>query len=248
MAIINENIVEYKINIDSLDRDIDKYPNPFNFVVSFDAPGSKCITEEYRKGKNIEFKKKYYVGANGPSINRSFRNIKYIKLNSIVLPQYSKYIIDDDVIIPDKKKCLLNDRFVQLMIPEFTNNDGYIYSTSDNSTRYVETCNGTKGFNPPQPFGIIFPDDVLGKVYYNGLTHNVKREYRESNLGNLNKMSIKFYDSYGLPLVYDHFERNVCECSIDNIKNPLHKDLQVYLSFTLGIVEPNIVMKPHYVR
>lgn len=245
-VMINQCITEYKINIDSLDRDIEKYPNPFDFVVSFNAQGSRCVTQEFKKGKNVEFKKTLFKGASGPIINRSFKNVKYIKLESIVLPQYAKYNVGDDVIVPSKKHCLLNDRFVQLVINELIDDTKYVYSTSDDGDRYIDTEFGIDKFTPPDPFGIIFPDDVLGKVYYNGLTCNAKRIYKDSNLKNLTKMSIKFYDSYGLPLIYDHMEKDVCACSIDNIKNPLHKDLQVYLSFVVGVVEPNVNTVPNY--
>src|SRR5256885_725946 len=37
--LLAENIIEYHINIDSDDRNIETYPNPFNYTVSFTALG-----------------------------------------------------------------------------------------------------------------------------------------------------------------------------------------------------------------
>ncbi len=83
-----EDIIEYRINIDSLDRDICKYPNPFDFEVSFDeSTGNNVRTETIKNGQCIAITE-WFKGACMPLINKRFRNIKYIKLDSIVLPQF----------------------------------------------------------------------------------------------------------------------------------------------------------------
>jgi len=65
-----EIMTEYIVNIDSIDRDIETYKNPFNYKVYF----------------------KSYQNQQGAVINRNFKNIKYIDLESIILPR--KFYID----------------------------------------------------------------------------------------------------------------------------------------------------------
>lgn len=40
-SLLGEGIIEYKINIDSSDRDINIYPNPFNYTVTFGSINGK---------------------------------------------------------------------------------------------------------------------------------------------------------------------------------------------------------------
>ena len=69
-----EIMTEYIINIDSIDRDINSYKNPFNYKIYF----------------------KSYQNQQGAVINRNFRNVKYIDLESIVLPR--KFYIDKKIL------------------------------------------------------------------------------------------------------------------------------------------------------
>lgn len=98
-SVFAEDIIEYRVNIDSLDRDICKYPNPFDFAVSFDeSSGGTIRTESIKNGKCIAITEQI-KGACLPIINKRFRNIKYIKLESIVLPQYhcvEKCVVEEE--------------------------------------------------------------------------------------------------------------------------------------------------------
>jgi hypothetical protein len=62
-------IREYICHINSIDRDIKRYPNPFNFLV-------KCAP---------------LAGETNASISRTFENIRYIKIETAVLPK--KYFV-----------------------------------------------------------------------------------------------------------------------------------------------------------
>lgn len=61
--LLAERIVEYRIQISSADRDIKCFPNMFDMKASFGNAN-------------------YY-----PNINRAFKNIKFVTLNSIMLPR-----------------------------------------------------------------------------------------------------------------------------------------------------------------
>lgn len=63
-----ERLSQYGINIDSVDRDVNIFPNPFKFNIIFNG-------DRY---------------SNQPVIQKKFKDIKYIKLESITIPdQYS---------------------------------------------------------------------------------------------------------------------------------------------------------------
>jgi len=71
-----ENLIEYTVVVDSGDRNYSKYPNPFNYRVYFNPPSG--TTDAY--------------------IHRSFENVKYIKMETGILPR--KYTISRTSITP----------------------------------------------------------------------------------------------------------------------------------------------------
>ena len=99
--VLDESIIEYKIIIDSIDRDIKTYNNPFDFIVKFGAMGGGIVRyNSYKKG-NLIPENSYISGQPQPYINKEFKNIKYIKLDTVVLP------------VGDKDNfCLLDDRYI----------------------------------------------------------------------------------------------------------------------------------------
>lgn len=232
-SVLNETIVEYKINIDSLDRDIRLYPNPFNYIVKFNTLSSEYI------GKS------YFPAAPGPLINKELKNVKYIRLDNIVLPQYSNNKFSkkkDEYVL---KNHLLDDRFVTLEIEELT--DLNVYSSSESAVR-LNPITGNS-ITPPKPFGLIIPDTRLGKYYYSGVPYNANKIYNPTDLGNIKKLSIKFYDSYGVPLGYDNLftfkeleEAAIKGCPLPtcDVRHPLNKNIQNHLSFVIGISEAHI--------
>jgi hypothetical protein len=214
--ILDENIVEYRLYIDSLDRDINIYPNPFNFTVKFNAGQT----------------------APGPMINKDFRNVKYIKLETVVLPQHSRYIQDKKGrYTPDPDSYLPDDRFVVLCIKELEECN-QVYTTLENSGR-IDPHTGDIN-HPPKPFGLIFPDTKLGRIYYTGTPYTAQRAYKNSTLGNIGRLTLQLYDSCGNILGYDHFEKDVNDLPHSDICHPLHKHIQVHYTFVIGMIEPHI--------
>jgi len=238
---LDEFVEEYRINIDSLDRDILVYPDPFNFTVRF-APVGKGIMREpvlvddYDHSKGTYYREIEVPGTPRPHILKEFRNVKYIKLDSIIMPQCHSVIRnrenkeDKDDYIWDRKFCLTDDRFVTLRIKELLDDTGTrIYSTGDDSSR----SNAYR-----QPFGIIYPDKFISKHYYAGSPYGTYKTYKKSQLGNIKQLTFEFYDSTGTPLKFN----NLCcdEKNKDNIRHPLNKYNQVYMSFLIGVVEGQI--------
>jgi hypothetical protein len=95
-----ERIVEYNIHVNSADRDIQMFPNQFQFSVSFG-------------------------GAYAPYITRGFKNIKYVKIVEVLLPKIGKVVTngsDPAEFSSDPNDRLDNDRYLVLRINELSNN------------------------------------------------------------------------------------------------------------------------------
>ena len=254
-SVLDEHIVEYRVNIDSLDRDIDTYPNPFSFKVQLDTVSSGNVrTESIKNGKLIAISERF-KGPPGPHINKKFRNVKYVKLDTIILPRHKNIVQNDEgEFILDTNDLTLDDRFVNLVVSELDCNR--IYSTSDSGVR-TDPKTGEQ-VTPPSPFAMIIPDKIIGKNYYSGTPYFGSRIYNSSKLGNLNTLTIELVDSCGVPLKYDHLYDNcvsnecetctserICHNGCDNrshndVRHPLNKKIQVYVSFLIGVVESQI--------
>lgn len=99
--VLDEHIVEYRLIIDSLDRDIKFYPNPFSFTVQLNPISTSVVRhEEYIDDKNKSKGKKTvetrFESEPPPHINKEFVNVKYVKLENIILPQFSKIRVKEE--------------------------------------------------------------------------------------------------------------------------------------------------------
>jgi len=61
-----ERLVQYGVNVDSTDRDVIAYPNPFAFKIIFNG-----------SGQNVQ-----------PVVQKKFKDIKYLKLETLTIPNY----------------------------------------------------------------------------------------------------------------------------------------------------------------
>ncbi len=273
--LMKETIQEVRLNIDSYDRDISIYPNPFDYVVQLgpivnsgnnptvvSRPNLKQEMKDNEKLNKKKFSKHYNPGnpnnplnskienlnnntnsndiqitadaflfsspelivdytnnlkkSFNPYLNRNFDNVKFLRLDAGVLPKYNtvkinydwelcrknnhqrKFIKDDYERIKDY--TLLNsryipddtsdynlqaDRFVQIYIKEIRNN----YNLGTNPVT-------------DKSFILVF-DKSLGILYWRGVPYSAVQTYKDSLLGEINKLSIQFYDSWGEPLTLD---------------------------------------------
>ena len=203
--VLDEHVIEYRIYIDSLDRDIKTYPDPFSFTVKFNAPGPSVINTEVPDNKKnqsnqTKFVETRFEGTPCPHINKEFRNVKYIKLENIILPQFRKIVLKPDGeggFDLDQESNLTNDRYISLVIKELVM-ERY-YSTSDNVSRISEDG---KCYTPPTPFALILPDKYLGS-FFTGIPYYGSKVFKSSSLGNIKQLTIQFYDSCGLPIKID---------------------------------------------
>ena len=222
--LLSETLTEYRLNIDSYDRNIEIYPDPFKYVLSF-APvlnSTNPLTDDYVLDEqealiysaepsllmsyNDKLKR-----SNNPFITREFKNVKFIRIDNLVMPRFhtlvinnewryckkekSCFIRDDferlsDIVlssqryIPDIEACgiLFTDRFIMLKIEEL--NDGRNLATNTiNSQAFT-----------------IFPDRYQGIMYWRGNPYYAMRTWYDSALGNINRLSFEFYNSWGVPI------------------------------------------------
>jgi hypothetical protein len=126
--LLKETITEYRLNIDSVDRDINQYHDPFNYVVSFGPVVNSGVDSTIKRAqlksdmKKINKNPKANNNINtindecddcqeiivsyenklkkifNPYITRGFDNIKFIRLDNVVLPRFNCLNINRDII------------------------------------------------------------------------------------------------------------------------------------------------------
>lgn len=314
--LLKESIKEYRLNIDSIDRDVRIYPDPFNYIVSLGpitnsginaSVARKNLKEDLKselknqKKKHLDIKKNYleqeeqrcrelayqelayqkninynsnseeanltdavkseiFIFDNpnaikeytvnlersfNPYIIRDFKNVNYIKLDCAVIPKYTSicinecwdfcrkahhkkkffkdefdrikdYIILNDRYIPDERNEYnpLGDRFVQIYIKELQ------------STRNF-------GTNPTtdKSFLLIY-DKTLGALYLKLIPYSATKVYKESLLGNITKLSIQFFDSWGKPLKINtsKIDYEINQISKTKLIDPSDYNLNIFLN------------------
>lgn len=273
--LLKEALFDIRVNIDSIDRDVQIYPDPFNYVINFgpvvnsgiNASVSrsnlkqelKSVNRKTKPSKEIEIKEEIFVfkspelikeytinliNTNNPYINRDFDNIKFIRLDAGVIPKYNSvqinscwdycrershqrnfikdeydrmkdYVILNYRYIPDDTEVYtpIGDRFIQIYIKELNNNYSY-------------------GTNPitDQSFILIF-DKNLGALYFRCIPYSAVLTNKDSLLGNIRKLSIQFFDSWGNPITLNTSQINYEKDQIlgTDIINPEKFRLKEYI-------------------
>src|SRR3989304_8402001 len=161
--ILEKNIIEYRINIDSIDRNIDLFPDPFHFDVTFNP-----IIDNRNQ-------------TSSPFVLKEFKNVKYIKLDTVILPRHNS--TDDNC----EYYSLLDDRFVILSLGDIGENRTTLFTQSNNrNSHYV------KQNNISNSFAHITPDKMYGSRFYTGSTCFGYYVFKDSHLGNINSLKINF--------------------------------------------------------
>ena len=223
---LDEQVVEYRILIDSVDRDIKVYPDPFSYVVKFNPVGN--TTFKNNKGETVKFD-----GAPRPHIGKEFVNVKYVKLENVILPQYSGIKLKKGKYVFNKEDIIVTNMYNSLVIEELNNER--IFTTSEIA---------------PNPFALVIPDKLLGLTYYSGTPYYGSKIYKNSQLGNITQLHIQFTDNYGVPLKfnnlcsYDDLQQyeydNGFPFPITDLRHPLNKRIQNHISLVFGVVECQI--------
>lgn len=238
--LLNEEIREYSVMIDSKDRNYQVYPDPFNYEVKF-HPLPK--TREKVNGKMVTYEEP------APTINDNFTNVRYIKLEEAIMPLYYKVKqnieIDDDGDetkrwIVDTNKKLTDNLYMVLSLGGEYSDENY-RSTND-------VLGGS--------FTTIYYDCLTNSTHYFGYTSNGVKIFPQDQLGKIDRLRITFMDPYGKPIRVPHVNKKIlsnmeCNC-IDpegdddtdcykhNLFHPLNPIFQHHLHFKIGVVEPRL--------
>lgn len=237
--LLNEEIREYSVMIDSKDRNYQVYPDPFNYEVKF-SPLPKII-------EKVNGKKVIYEEAN-PIINDTFINVRYIKLESIILPFFYKIRTEcktneDDEIVKnykiDTRKALTENLYTVLSIGKYTD------------TNYRST-NDVLG----DSFATIYYSNRISDTHFLGQTFNGTKIFPQDQLEKIVSFKICFMDPYGKPIKCSHLDKKIksnlectCEdsdgddetdCFKHNLFHPLNPIFQHHLHFKIGVLEPRL--------
>ena len=179
----NEFTIDYTLHIDSADRDVSSYINPFSFVVSLGGAGTS--TSKTYDPKINQFKKINYNGVPNPRIERNFINVKSVILDKIFLPRYIIYnrIVDGSGNVDYSGSIITSAyyRYLAVKIKELDNNR--IFSTNNNIR---------------DDSFVIYKDKELGGTSGEiWIASPCRRQYLKSALKNLDRLSIDLIDRTG---------------------------------------------------
>lgn len=231
----SEFTVNYMIDIDSKDRDITVYPDPFAYNVIF-SPASRETTtrtewiDPKNKSLGTHVVTTTYNSQPRPYIGKVFRNVKYIRIDSVVLPKYYGIVEDSGTWIMDTSKDLTKDRYIVMKIKNIDSK----YNLSTNSV--VETT-GVK----------LIPDTIppTSNFYYAIPTNsnNIIKTFNSSALGNIDRLNFEFYDSCGNLLSFNNLDSTQ---DTTDVRNPLNINLQHDMTLVFGVVENEIATNVSY--
>lgn len=219
--VMDEHVVEYRINIDSTDRDISAFPDPFSYRVTFAPPSGRIIRKS--SGRILTADEKYN-GPPEPHILIDFENVKYIKLDSIIVPIYTK--LEDTgggvwAIDTSDESAIHDDRFIMLKVKEFENE--FTYGTNIASTK---------------SFAQVIPDKLIGTKHCLGYPYYGSKTFKNSDLGNVHQMTFEFCDSRGNKIAIDGLDSTVTDET--DVRHPLYDAHQNHISLVIGVVEAQI--------
>jgi len=223
--VLKEDIREYSVFIDSKDRNYQVYQDPFNYTV-------KC--KQVKKTTEIINGEKVVFEEPTPVIQESFTNVKYLKLEKIILPYYTEVKKGDGWILNRDRK-LSDHMYVTISLADY------------NDINYRST-NEVLG----NSFAIIYHGKKINETHYEGEIGNGCKIFPDEKLGKIDKLKISFANPYGFPIKCPHLDKKIksnpiCHCDVEpddncyyhNIFHPLNPLFQHHIHFKIGVVHPS---------
>jgi hypothetical protein len=208
--VLRSKIKEYTIVIDSNDRDIVQYPNPFHYRVLIGPQIQQKITEYLRDNLGNVLKDPItkelltsdtITSTPGPVIKDKIVWIKYIRLSNTILPR--AYTMDinalkqgnNDCCFDTKSNLLDGDKSIQVHIKELSDQiSPYKYSTNDSLSN---------------SFAVLFDHNIINNHYFMSTHDGSGIEYDEP-LTEFTNFTISIKDSLGKQLEYPFLKS--CKC------------------------------------
>ena len=188
MSAVIEEVINYKLMIDGKNRDSTYYPNPFCFNVTMGRSGNSIT----------------------PHLDQSFKNVKYVKINYLILPRYIVYNLTVtnglNTYSPNVSGTVLEQyRFIMLNIKELNNKLNF--STNNDSSDECFIL-----------YRHIHDTNASTDIWY---ALNPIIIYKQGELKNLNKLSIEILTDTNAPLILQSNSSGiVAPMSSTDINNP----------------------------
>lgn len=249
--VLHEEIREYSILIDSKDRNFQVYRDPFSFRVTF-----KPLPSQLDPITGIRHE------SPAPVINDSMCNIRYIKLDNIILPKWycikarkQKVLLEngarDEVVLWDvnKKKSLVKNNYIVMVVDELCSNSSNLLSTNDLLS---------------ESFATIYFDQSINDTHYQGETTNGYKVFPIDKLYELKYLTFRFLNPYGEKIECGHLDKKIlsnfdCKCDFDeddfdtewahfekpnchihNLCHCLNPLFQLHINLRIGVYQPNL--------
>lgn len=219
--ILKQDIIEYNIDIDSITRNQNIYPNPFNYTVSFTTSSLTLKTKNH-----------FMVFDNSPNISRTFKNVKYIRINCVNLPKCydlsnSSDYFNEGYNKDDINYCYLFDKSLKSYNPliESYYNISNFYSKDYNPTFDIRLPTYSKFYNP------IF--DISKKPIFDSLLNYDENEQQENQQEQSQEPSqeqeetktSKEYDEYCKKIILSDYLQKLYKDNIEYLNKPITLDI-----------------------
>ena len=226
-----ENIKEYIINIDSLDRNIKYYPDPFNFKLS---TYNNISYNNKNNEKNVDT----------PFINKIFKNVKYIKVNNLIMPKFYNIIDKGNPNSPeyDSKYNPNSSDYDSTLIDRYEYNTNYYNNTLDRfivlQLQNIPSVVTYHTHQETNSTGLIFyPKKIWDTFYLAEPIPKYNKIYwtNDSNLLNINDIKFNILDGSYNQLIFSN--KDLSQMNNTHIQSPLNKNMQIHITLTIGVVE-----------
>lgn len=194
---IIDEVNTIKLIIDGKDRNSEYYQNPYTFTVTMGNHGTSVA----------------------PHLEQSFKNVKYVKINYVILPRYISYnltsIDNIKTYSPNENGTILEQyRFIMLKIKELNNKNSF--STSNNKTEQCFIL-----------YRNLYDANSMTDIWY-PLSPTVI--YKQGELRNLSKMTIEILSDSGEQLLLKSITDDaISDISFDDINNNNPETSNFYL-------------------
>jgi hypothetical protein len=240
--LLSERIVDNRIHIDSKDRHMLTYTNPFKYNVIFGPPAKQFVNgpPTWVDPLNHSLGKipttLLFDAPPTPHIKVSFKNIKYIKFTKIILPRYPQIIKDGLTYTIDTSISLSDERYIILSIKELDSE-----------------CN--LGTNIMTENGFLLYPDIITTNYIICDASGVNKIFQDNLLSNLNKLTIEFKYNNGDPISLTIVDTlgNILNEPFDtdinnknNINNLNNDKYQNNMTLLIGTIKNNIDTNTKY--
>jgi len=188
--LLSESIQDYNITINSDDRTVTAYPNLFKFTTVFGGFTGKSQTQYAKKD---DYRKITFNGQPGPAINRRFKNVKYVRLNGVILPTTNKLVYTDDTQTTFSYSPNPQDQLRWQY--------GYVIIRIKEITSQYNLCTNNRLGNDCFR---VYADRFLGGNHSTWIINYGLRTFLNSNLGTIERLTTSFLTPQGEELqMYD---------------------------------------------